>query len=130
MKEQKYVVKTRYEYRTNDGKDWTSWFISKKDEMTEAEAKEYIKTTKVQYADIDKKTKLNHEYMLVPIEEYKKEQEEINATIEKAQRRDEAYYASDEWKQLKHKKYVAKKERKAKQEEYLKMKQELEKQNI
>ena len=53
--------------------------------------------------------------------------EELQHYIDDARARDEAYYASDAWKELKHKKYVARKERKKHQEEYNKMMEELKK---
>ena len=51
--------------------------------------------------------------------------EELQHYIDDARARDEAYYASDAWKELKHKKYVARKERKKHQEEYNKMMDDL-----
>ena len=126
MKEKLYIVKTRYEYRGTDGIDWTNWFVLERNYMTEKEAKEYIKNIKNLYADIDKKTKLKHDYMIVPSEDFEKEQKEVENFIKAAKKRDDKYFASDEWKELKHKKYVSRKERKAKQEEYLEMQKQLE----
>ena len=126
MKEQLYIVKTRYEYRGNDGIQWTNWFVLNSDYMNEQMANEYIKETKKLYADIDKKTKQKHEYTLIPVIEYENELKEIEKLISSAKKRDDKYFASDEWKELKHKKYVSRKERKAKQEEYLEMQKQLE----
>lgn len=127
MKEQLYIIKTRYEYRSADGIDWTDWFVLERTQFTEQDANQHIADTKKLYGDIDKKTKLRHEYMIVPVEEFEKELAETNKIIEEGHVRDEAYFASDKWKELKHKKYVARKERKAKQEEYLKMQEQLNK---
>ena len=125
MKDQLYIIKTRYEYRGPDGIDWTNWFVFTRESFTKKDADELIKATKKQYADIDKKTHLKHEYMIVPVEEFEKECLEIQHQINEAQVRDEQYYASDKWKELKHKKYVSRKELKKHQEEYKKMMEEL-----
>ena len=76
---------------------------------------------------VDKITKCKHEYRIRTIEEVQQEMEELQHLIDEGRARDEAYYASDAWKELKHKKYVARKERKKRQEEYNKMIAELNK---
>lgn len=123
--DQLYIVKERYQYRSNDGIAWTTWFTLNSTPMSERTANDCIKTTKRLYDDIDKKTKLYHEYKLVPIEKYYEEIQNMNERIAEGQRRDEEYYQSDEWKELKHKKYVAKKERIRKQEAYKQMMEQL-----
>lgn len=128
MNEPLYVVRSRYEYRTNNGKEFTNWFLLSPEYRNETESNKFIAETKKLYADIDKKTKLNHEYELYPVEKYEQDKFELEKSVEAAQKRDEAYFASDEWKELKHKKYEARKERKAKQEEYLRIQAELQKQ--
>lgn len=125
-----YIVKTRYEYRGPNGIEWTKWFVLNAEYMNKADAEAYIKATKKLYNDIDKRTHLNHEYATVPVAEYEKEIAEINRMLKAAQERDEKYFASDEWKELKHKKYVSRKERKQHQEEYNKMIEELKNENI
>ena len=130
MKDDLYVVKTRYEYRGDEGIEWTKWFTLTTEYMTKSDAEEYIKNTKKLYNDIDKRTHLKHDYMAVPVFEYEKEISEIDKMIKAAKERDERYFASEEWKELKHKKYVARKERKQHQEEYNKMMEELKNENI
>lgn len=130
MKDDLYVVKTRYEYRGVKDIEWTKWFALTTKYMTKSEAEEYIKNTKKLYNDIDKRTHLKHDYMAVPVSEYEKEIAETDRMIQAAQERDDKYFASEEWKELKHKKYVARKERKQHQEEYKKMIEELKDKNI
>lgn len=127
MKDDKYIVETRYEYMSDHGKTFTDWFVLSSDERTEAEAKEYIKQISKEYAYVDKLTKCKHEYRYRTTEELSVDLAKIQKEIDKARARDEAYYASDKWKELKHKKYVARKERKKHQEEYNKMIAELNK---
>lgn len=124
---EKYIVMTRYEYRGEDGIQFTDWFKGDTIEMTKDEAIEYIKETKKGFGDIDKKTHLKHEYKLITVDEWNSICNERQKQIDEFRERDEAYYASDEWKELKHKKYVARKERKKHQEEYNKMMAELSK---
>ena len=127
MKDAKYIVETRYEYLSSTGKTFTRWFVLSSDERTEAEAKEFIKQVSKDYAHVDKITKCKHEYRIRTVEELQQEMKELQYRINEARVRDEAYYASDEWKELKHKKYVARKERKKHQEKYNKMMEELKK---
>lgn len=124
---EKYIVMTRYEYRGENGIQFTDWFKGDTSEMTKDEALEYIKETKKGFGDIDKKTHLKHEYKLITVDEWNSICHEIQKQIDEFKERDEAYFASDEWKELKHKKYVARKERKKHQEEYNKMMAELSK---
>lgn len=124
---EKYIVMTRYEYWGESGIQFTDWFNGNTNEMTKDEALEYIKETKKRFGDIDKKTHLNHEYKLITVDEWKSICDEYQKQIDKFKERDEKYYASDKWKELKHKKYIARKERKKHQEEYNKMMAELSK---
>lgn len=130
MKDDLYVVKTRYEYRGDEGIEWTKWFVLTTEYMTKSVAEEYIKNIKKLYNDVDKHTHLKHDYITVPVSEYEKEIAEIDRLIHAAQVRDEKYFASEEWKELKHKKYVARKERKQHQEEYAKMIEDLKDENV
>lgn len=127
MKDDKYIVETRYEYLSSQGKIFTTWFVLSSDERTEAEAEEYINQVSKDYAHIDKLTKCKHEYRIKTVEEVQQEMKELQHLIDKGRARDKAYYASDAWKELKHKKYIARKERKKRQEEYNKMMEELKK---
>ena len=122
---EKYIVMTRYEYWGENGIQFTDWFRGNINEMTKSEAEEYIKETKKSFGDIDRKTHLKHEYKLITVDEWNSICDEQQKRIDEFRERDEKYYASAEWKELKHKKYVARKERKKHQEEYNKMMQEL-----
>ena len=119
MKDDKYIVKSRYEYMSDEGTVWTNWFVLNGACMSKEQAEEFIKAHKKAYGDIDRKTKLKHEYMIVSTDDVEKERAEQQEEIIKNQLRNKIYFESDEWKDLKHKKYVARKERKAKQAEYL-----------
>ena len=121
MKDNKYIVETRYEYVSSTGRTFTKWFVLSSDERTEADANKYIEQISNDYDNIDKITKCRHEYRIRNVKEVQQEMEELQHYIDNARARDEAYYASDAWKELKHKKYVARKERKKRQEEYNKM---------
>jgi len=121
----KYIVETRYEYRTNSGKDFTSWFPYDVNEVTEEDGKQKIKEIQKEYGKNDKITKCSHEYRLTSVEEYKKRINEQEEAVKLAQKRDEEYYKSEEWKKLKKKKREAAKERKKKIAEYEKMRAEL-----
>ena len=125
MKVKKYVIKSRYEYYGESGKEFTKWFVFDNNPVSEEEANEKIKIYKDRYAYIDKKTHLKHEYMIYPFSDYTKDQKRLQKEIEMGKKRDEEYFKSDEWKELKHKKYIARKERKKHQEEYKKMMEEL-----
>lgn len=67
---EQYSVMYRYQYRSKNGIEWTSWatsfvsnfFNSKKD------AEAYLNEEKSRVAEIDKKTKLKHEYKIAKIE--------------------------------------------------------------
>ena len=118
---------TRYEYRGENGIQFTDWFKGDTGEMTKSDAEKYIKETKKEFNDIDKKTHLKHEYKLITVDEWNDICHELQKQIDEFKERDEAYFASDEWKELKHKKYVSRKERKKHQEEYNKMMAELNK---
>ena len=125
MKDDKYIVETRYEYVSSTGRTFTKWFVLSFDERTEADANKYIEQISNDYDNIDKITKCRHEYRIRNVKEVQQEMEELQHYIDDARARDEAYYVSDAWKELKHKKYVARKERKKHQEEYNKMMDDL-----
>ena len=126
----KFIIKCRYQYWSDNGKDFTDWFVQDSNKYDEQSGNEKIKQMKKDFKFIDDKTHLKHEYKLTPYDEYLSELSDIEKHIQKAHERDEKYFASDEWKELKHKKYVARKERKQHQEEYNKMMEELKNENI
>lgn len=123
----KYIIEARYEYRTNTGKEFTSWFPYDVNSFTEEFGNQKIKEIKKEYGKIDEKTKCSHEYRLTSVEDYKKRLAEQEEAVKLAQKRDEEYYKSEEWEILKRKKREAAKERKKRIAEYEKMRAELEK---
>lgn len=115
-----FVVLTRYEiWKAGPVRDFCPWFVLNSTPRTEKEAKEFIAETKKRYADIDKKTKLKHEYQLQSYTDYLNEKEKQKKTIDEANARNEAYYKSDAYKELLKKKRQAAKERKERQKKYL-----------
>ena len=115
-----FVVLTRYEIWKSGGvKDFCPWFVLNSTPRTEKEAKVFIEETNKRYADIDKKTKLKHEYQLQSYADYLSETEIQKKTIDEACARNEAYYKSDAYKELLKKKRQAAKERKERQKKYL-----------
>ena len=76
-----FIILTRYEcWKSGNIKGFSKWFALKDAPMTEKEAKGVIKETKVRYRDIDKKTKLKHEYKIIPYKDYLKGKENIFTT--------------------------------------------------
>lgn len=115
----KFIVECRYETWTSDGKQWSNWFISVQDPITEEEGKTYIKEAKKNCQEVDKKTKLKHEYRLKDYNEYLKETKEFEKELEKNIKHQEKYFASEEYKELQKKKRKSAKERKEKQKKYM-----------
>lgn len=116
----KFVILTRYEcWQPGPVKDFTKWFTLDNKPKTEKECKEAIKETKTRYTEIDRKTKLKHEFKIIPYEEYLADLEETKKVIEEGKKRNEAYYKSDAYKELQKKKRQSAKERKEKQKKYL-----------
>lgn len=62
-----FVIKCRYEYWSNyEGKKWTKWFnVHGEKYDTEKEAKEQLKINKKKSDEVDKSTKLKHEFCIV-----------------------------------------------------------------
>lgn len=66
---EKYLIYSRYEYwKIGPEKVFTEWSVCEDNEYDSAEADKRIKEIKSQFQDIDKKTKLKHEYKKVLIE--------------------------------------------------------------
>ena len=116
----KFIVLSRYETWTSCGKQFTKWFVINTEPLDKKKANEYIKNQKINFGFIDKKTKMKHEYKLQDYNEYCKEQEEFKKYVQDLNEKTEAYYKSDEFKQLQKKKRQAAKERKIRQEKYKK----------
>lgn len=115
---EKFIIESRFEIWTNSGKSWSDWFVIDSDGISEKDAKNKIKSIKKTFEDIDKKTKLKHEYRLSNYNEYLKAQKNLGKTVENLQKHQEKYYQSKEYKELCKKKRVSAKERKEKQKQY------------
>lgn len=57
-----FIIYCRYQYNTGKGVDFTKWFPCDVTKRTEAEAIEVLNQFKEDAKEIDKKTKLKHEY--------------------------------------------------------------------
>lgn len=117
---EKFIIESRYEMWSNSGKTWSNWFIIDSEGNSKDKGDEKIKNLKKTFSDIDKKTKLKHEYRLGDYNEYLKSQKELNKTVEKLHKDQEKYYNSQEYKDLCKKKRESAKKRKAKQNQYKK----------
>lgn len=113
-----FIIESRYEYWTNQGKEFSNWFVLDSGKYSEKDGNEKIQNIKKTFADIDKKTKLKHEYRLSNYNEYLKAQKILDKTVENLQKHQEKYYQSKEYKELCKKKRVSAKERKEKQKQY------------
>lgn len=116
---EKFIVESRYQTLTSEGKKFTNWFIFNSDPMSEEEANNIIKDAKILFDYIDKKTKLKHEYRLSSYEDYLKNQKELNKEANKAIKDREKYVKSDAYKELQKKKRQSNKELKERQKKYL-----------
>lgn len=64
MDKNQYIIKSRYEYRGSNGITWTDWFVINSVHMDKKTAESYIEQYKKLSDDVDKKTKLKHEYVI------------------------------------------------------------------
>ena len=117
--DKKYIIMCRYEALTVTGKEWTNWFVYDSTKYSENEGNEVISENKKAFEYIDNKTKLKHEYVLKPYDEYKKEYDDMVKQNKKMIKENEKYFKSDEYKALQKKKRQAAKERKERQKKYL-----------
>lgn len=115
-----FIIESRYEYWTNQGKEFSNWFVLDSGKYSEKDGNEKIKNIKKAFADIDKKTKLKHEYRLSDYETYESSQKELNKEVKKLQKQQEKYYSSQEYKELCKKKRESAKDLKEKQNQYKK----------
>ncbi len=121
----KYIIKQRYQYWGNNGIQWTDWYVGVVNPMNEKDAKDKIKELVNFSKDIDKRTKLKHEFMLY---DYKQYQQDVAKQIEKtakALESEKEYRKSQEYKDLLKRKRAEAKERKEHQAEYIKMMSEI-----
>jgi len=118
--ENKYIIMSRYEYWTSEGKKFTDWFVLDSKPITKNEANEVIKKHKDNFKFIDQKTKLTHEYLLKDYNEYQNEYKEYIKNVNKLLKKQEEYFKSDKYKELCKKKRESAKELKEKQKQYKK----------
>ena len=121
---EKFIIETRYEYRSINGIIFTKWFVFNSIPYTEEESKNKIKEAKEHVKSIEKATKLKHEFRLKSYNEYSQEQKDIIKENKKLAKEQEKYYKSKEYKELQKLKRQSAKELKAKQEEYKKKMEE------
>lgn len=115
-----YIIKTRYEYMSlSEGKRFTDWFVFDNTPTDEKTANEKIKELKKEYDYIDKKTKLNHEYMLYPYDVYLSDIEHANERTQQLMIESANYFKSDEYKELQKRKRKEARERKQRKNEYM-----------
>ena len=115
----KYIIMSQYEFNGPNGKQMTDWFVLNSNLFSKEEADEFIEEVKIDYDIIDKKTKLNHFYKKVLKSDYDKEREELMSKLIEAKKKQEEYYKSDAYKELKKKKRKAAKELKEHQKKYI-----------
>ena len=117
--DKKYIVTSRYQHWTSNGEiEFTKWFVLNSIPRTKKEAEEFIAETKKNFANIDKVTKLNHEFELKSYDEYLQEHEDQKKKIEELVERRNEYYKSDAYKELLKKKRKAAKELKEHQKKF------------
>ena len=110
---------SQYEFNGPNGKQMTDWFVLNSNLFSGKEADKYIEEVRKEYDIIDKKTKLNHFYKKVLKSDYDKEREELMGKLIEAKKKQEEYYKSDAYKELKKKKRKAAKELKERQKKYI-----------
>ena len=121
----KYIIKQRYQYWGNNGIQWTDWYVGIVTPLDEKDAKDKIKELINFSKEIDKRTKLKHEFMMY---DYKQYQQDVAKQIEdaaKALESEKEYRKSQEYKDLLKRKRAEAKERKERQAEYIKMMSEI-----
>ena len=118
--EDKFVVACRYEHWTITGKEFTKWYYMTIDGMPKDEATAYMNKKKTECKDIDKATKLKHEFKLVSYEEYCQYLDEIHSRVNDAKKKYDEYKKSDEYKEIQKRKREERKQLKLRQEKYMK----------
>lgn len=116
----KFIIECRYEYWSTNGKEFCDWFIYSDIPMIENDINKYIKEEEKKCKEIDKKTKCKREFRTKNYDIYVKEQKEFNKQLKNDIKKQEKYFASEEYKELQRKKRQSAKERKEKQKKYLK----------
>lgn len=115
---EKYIIMSRYEMLGPNGKQMCDWFVRDGSPRSKESAEEKIKEIIKNFSYIDKKTKLNHEYMIKLKSDYDKERKDLLDKIDEGKKKQEEYYKSEEYKELQRKKRIAAKELKERQKKY------------
>lgn len=116
---EKYIIMSRYEAIRKNGVEWTDWFVVDYTSYSSQGVDQQIEELKKNFEYIDKKTKLKHEYKKVLKSKYVEERQKLLDQISEGKKKQEAYYKSDEYKELQKKKRQSAKERKERQKKFL-----------
>lgn len=115
----KYVIECRYEYIALHGeKKFSSWFVIDATYRDSIDVDNEIKNLLSNSKDIDKKTKLIHEYRKLDVSKYEQYINDINKSILEQKEKQDQYYKSNEYKELVKKKNESRKLRNQKKIEY------------
>jgi len=73
-----YIIYCRYQYNTSEGVDWTKWYPHDVRHRTKEDAEAVMNSLNENVKDIDKKTKLKHEFLVKESTEFDEHVKEIN----------------------------------------------------
>ncbi len=65
---EKFIILCRYESWTDNGKDWSKWFVRDHKPRTLSEAKKRVEILKSRSSETAKITKLGYEFKLIPVQ--------------------------------------------------------------
>ena len=117
--EDKYIIQARYEYHSREDIQFTNWYTYDSTPITLEEANNKIEQLKEEVKDIDKKTKLNHEYRPFLLSEYEKIKKDIHKQYVKDKKKMDDYLKSDEYKRIQKIKRINREANKIRQQKYL-----------
>lgn len=120
MKSNKFITLCRYQHWTNEGKQWSGWYVYESSPKDENDEIKLIAKLKTEIKQLDMKSKLNHEYMMQLYEEYLDDMKQIAKNIKQLQQANAKYRKSAEYKNMLKAKRSSAKELKVKQIEYMK----------
>lgn len=115
----KFIIKKRYEYFSSEGKRFTDWFTYDATPVDEKIGNERIKQAKNEFKDIERITKLKHEYQLFDYDEHVRLEDECKKQIAEKQASEHEYLQSDEYRELQKRKRAEARERKSRQKQYI-----------
>ena len=111
----KYIIESRYEYRSNNGIKFTNWYVHDSNPLDKDEANEKINQLINDSKFMTKKTKLKYEFRLANYNDYIKHLEDIITQNKKSQEAYQEYIHSDTYKEIQKKQRQHRKELKEKQ---------------